>query len=189
MQRQDEFDKFMRIPDEWTPAEIKPYVAGSIEEGSPLTLQKREAVVMEILAKEYAFKSPNASRYPLKSYGDKLVWEGLIKNYGIGRDFVNGRRSVHTFAQPQAVVLPFGEVLLTFNRLLRFYMHRGCSGIFFDENGNLLRDFKGNVRSGAVVEKTVRKLSSKEELRQKNLFSVSDIKMYWQNNGEYLAEG
>ncbi|KAI3936147.1 hypothetical protein MKX01_021427 [Papaver californicum] len=27
----------------------------------------------------------------------------------------------------------------------------------------------------------------KEELRQKNLFSVSDRKMYWQSNGEYLA--
>ncbi|KAK8970409.1 Eukaryotic translation initiation factor 3 subunit B [Platanthera guangdongensis] len=30
-------------------------------------------------------------------------------------------------------------------------------------------------------------IPSKEELRQKNLFNVSDIKMYWQNNGEYLA--
>ncbi|XP_047340878.1 eukaryotic translation initiation factor 3 subunit B-like [Impatiens glandulifera] len=30
-------------------------------------------------------------------------------------------------------------------------------------------------------------LPGKEELRQKNLFSVSDCKMYWQNNGEYLA--
>ncbi|GJX38410.1 mitochondrial outer membrane protein porin 2-like protein [Tanacetum coccineum] len=28
---------------------------------------------------------------------------------------------------------------------------------------------------------------SKEELKQKNLFSVSDCKMYWQSNGEYLA--
>ncbi|KAJ0872921.1 putative transcription factor WD40-like family [Helianthus annuus] len=28
---------------------------------------------------------------------------------------------------------------------------------------------------------------SKVELRQKNLFSVSDCKMYWQSNGEYLA--
>ncbi|KAI3742980.1 hypothetical protein L1987_60681 [Smallanthus sonchifolius] len=31
------------------------------------------------------------------------------------------------------------------------------------------------------------KIPSKEELRQKNLFSVSDCKMYWQSNGEYLA--
>ncbi|CAL9067771.1 eukaryotic translation initiation factor 3 subunit B-like [Musa acuminata AAA Group] len=30
-------------------------------------------------------------------------------------------------------------------------------------------------------------IPGKEELRQKNLFSVSDCKMYWQNNGEYLA--
>ncbi|KAI5648192.1 hypothetical protein M9H77_34197 [Catharanthus roseus] len=30
-------------------------------------------------------------------------------------------------------------------------------------------------------------IPSKEELRQKNLFSVSDCKMYWQSNGEYLA--
>ncbi|VFQ93689.1 unnamed protein product [Cuscuta campestris] len=30
-------------------------------------------------------------------------------------------------------------------------------------------------------------IPSKEEVRQKNLFSVSDCKMYWQNNGEYLA--
>ncbi|VFQ75834.1 unnamed protein product [Cuscuta campestris] len=30
-------------------------------------------------------------------------------------------------------------------------------------------------------------IPSKEEVRQKNLFSVSDCKMYWQSNGEYLA--
>lgn len=30
-------------------------------------------------------------------------------------------------------------------------------------------------------------MPGKEELRQKNLFSVSDCKMYWQSNGEYLA--
>ncbi|KAA3460979.1 eukaryotic translation initiation factor 3 subunit B-like [Gossypium australe] len=30
-------------------------------------------------------------------------------------------------------------------------------------------------------------IPSKVELRQKNLFSVSDCKMYWQSNGEYLA--
>ncbi|KAI3862385.1 hypothetical protein MKW92_010092 [Papaver armeniacum] len=30
-------------------------------------------------------------------------------------------------------------------------------------------------------------IPGKEELRQKNLFSVIDCKMYWQSNGEYLA--
>lgn len=30
-------------------------------------------------------------------------------------------------------------------------------------------------------------IPGKEEIRQKNLFSVSDCKMYWQSNGEYLA--
>ncbi|KAF5939810.1 hypothetical protein HYC85_020977 [Camellia sinensis] len=30
-------------------------------------------------------------------------------------------------------------------------------------------------------------IPSKEELRQKDLFSVSDCKMYWQSNGDYLA--
>ncbi|CAL5063621.1 unnamed protein product [Urochloa decumbens] len=30
-------------------------------------------------------------------------------------------------------------------------------------------------------------IPGKEELRQKNLFSVSDCRMYWSNNGEYLA--
>ena len=30
-------------------------------------------------------------------------------------------------------------------------------------------------------------IPSKVEIRQKNLFSVSDCKMYWQSNGEYLA--
>lgn len=30
-------------------------------------------------------------------------------------------------------------------------------------------------------------IPSKEELRQKNLFSVSDCKIYWQSNGDYLA--
>ncbi|EMS45026.1 Eukaryotic translation initiation factor 3 subunit B [Triticum urartu] len=44
----------------------------------------------------------------------------------------------------------------------------------------------------ALIDKKSLKLSlvqipGKEEIRQKNLFSVSDCKMYWQNNGEYLA--
>ncbi|KAG4160453.1 hypothetical protein Goshw_025729 [Gossypium schwendimanii] len=30
-------------------------------------------------------------------------------------------------------------------------------------------------------------MPGKEELRQKNLFSISDCKMYWQSNGDYLA--
>ncbi|EEF46838.1 Eukaryotic translation initiation factor 3 subunit, putative [Ricinus communis] len=30
-------------------------------------------------------------------------------------------------------------------------------------------------------------IPSKEEMRQKNLFSVNDCKMYWQSNGDYLA--
>lgn len=30
-------------------------------------------------------------------------------------------------------------------------------------------------------------IPGREELRQKNLFSVSDCKMYWQSNGDYLA--
>ncbi|KAL0003545.1 hypothetical protein SO802_017326 [Lithocarpus litseifolius] len=30
-------------------------------------------------------------------------------------------------------------------------------------------------------------IPSKDELRQKNLFSVSECKMYWQSNGDYLA--
>lgn len=30
-------------------------------------------------------------------------------------------------------------------------------------------------------------IPGKEEIRQKNLFSVSDCRMYWQSNGEYLA--
>ncbi|GFZ00756.1 eukaryotic translation initiation factor 3B-2 [Actinidia rufa] len=30
-------------------------------------------------------------------------------------------------------------------------------------------------------------IPGKEEMRQKNLFSVSDCKMYWQSNGDYLA--
>ncbi|GBG62798.1 hypothetical protein CBR_g32387 [Chara braunii] len=34
---------------------------------------------------------------------------------------------------------------------------------------------------------TLMAIPSKEELRQKNLFSVSDCKMFWQTSGEYLA--
>ena len=30
-------------------------------------------------------------------------------------------------------------------------------------------------------------IPAKEEMRQKNLFSVSDCQMYWQSNGDYLA--
>ncbi|KAK9924080.1 hypothetical protein M0R45_032468 [Rubus argutus] len=34
---------------------------------------------------------------------------------------------------------------------------------------------------------TLVQIPDKKELRQKNLFGVSDCKMYWQSNGEYLA--
>lgn len=38
-----------------------------------------------------------------------------------------------------------------------------------------------------VLQVSLVQIPSKEELRQKNLFSVSDYKMHWQSNGEYLA--
>ncbi|XP_056699547.1 eukaryotic translation initiation factor 3 subunit B [Spinacia oleracea] len=37
------------------------------------------------------------------------------------------------------------------------------------------------------VQVSLYQIPSKVEIRQKNLFSVSDCKMYWQSNGEYLA--
>lgn len=30
-------------------------------------------------------------------------------------------------------------------------------------------------------------IPSRQELRQKNLFSVADVQMYWQSSGQYLA--
>jgi hypothetical protein len=38
-----------------------------------------------------------------------------------------------------------------------------------------------------VLQVSLVSIPSREELRQKNLFSVSDCKMYWQSSGEYLA--
>lgn len=38
-----------------------------------------------------------------------------------------------------------------------------------------------------ILQVSLVQIPSKEELRQKNLFSVSDCNMYWQSNGEYLA--
>lgn len=38
-----------------------------------------------------------------------------------------------------------------------------------------------------VSQVSLMQIPSKDELRQKNLFSVSDCKMYWQSNGDYLA--
>ncbi|RRT75520.1 hypothetical protein B296_00031154 [Ensete ventricosum] len=88
----------------------------------------------------------------------------------------------------------------TFNRLMRFaHPQRIVINIFDVRTGKLMRDFKGNVDefatggSGGVsgiswpVFRFLVQIPGKEELRQKNLFSVSDCKMYWQNNGEYLA--
>lgn len=38
-----------------------------------------------------------------------------------------------------------------------------------------------------MIQVSLVQLPGKEELRQKNLFSVSDCKMYQQSNGDYLA--
>ncbi|GFZ08327.1 translation initiation factor 3B1 [Actinidia rufa] len=60
-----------------------------------------------------------------------------------------------------------------------------------------MRDFKRSADKFAVVgtggggnqpaRVSLLQIPSREELRQKNLFSVSDCKMYWQSNEDYLA--
>ncbi|KAG0494118.1 hypothetical protein HPP92_005112 [Vanilla planifolia] len=75
--------------------------------------------------------------------------------------------------------------------------HRVVLNIFYVKTGELMRDFEGKGNKFAPGFSSVAgpswpvfrlvQIPSKEELRQKNLFSVSDVKMFWQNNGEYLA--
>ncbi|KAG0491990.1 hypothetical protein HPP92_005388 [Vanilla planifolia] len=75
--------------------------------------------------------------------------------------------------------------------------HRVVLNIFYVKTGELMQDFEGKGNKFAPGFSSVAgpswpvfrlvQIPSKEELRQKNLYSVSDVKMFWQNNGEYLA--
>ncbi|OIT24790.1 eukaryotic translation initiation factor 3 subunit b [Nicotiana attenuata] len=227
----DDIEKFLKVPDEWAPPEIKPYVPGE-------NLQ-------QWLADEKA-----RDQFVIRAGNDtEVLWNDARQ---LKPELVY-KRSTESFVQwspPEtylATVHRQGAAIwggaTTFNRLMRYahphvklidfspgerYLvtysshepsnprdtHRVVLNIFDVRTGKVMRDFKGSADEFAVggtggvtgwspadpilalfvpecgnqpARVSLVQIPSKEELRQKNLFSVSDCKMYWQSNGDYLA--
>ncbi|MCL7043386.1 hypothetical protein MKW94_015473 [Papaver nudicaule] len=228
----DDFDKFMKVPDEWAPPEIKPYAPGE---------NLQQWLTDEKARDQFHWTESFVQWFPLGTYLATLhrqgaaVWGGAVKLI----DFSPGEKYLVTYnshepSNPRDT-------------------HRVVLNIFDVRSGKVMRDFKGSADEfttggwgGGTDDKYFAKLGKnvisvyetetftlidkkslkvenvldfswspadpiialfvpelgggnqparvslfqipgKEELRQKNLFSVSDCKMYWQSNGEYLA--
>ncbi|KAJ0961633.1 hypothetical protein J5N97_001130 [Dioscorea zingiberensis] len=247
----DDFEKYMEVPDEWTPSEIKPYTPGENLQQWLTDEKARDQFVIR-----FCQWPPLGTYLAAVHRQGAAVWGGATTFNRLMR-----------YAHPQVILIDFSpgeQYLITYSSHARF--NRVVLNIFDMRTGKVMRDFKGNADelttggSGGVsgvswpvfrwgggkediyfsrigknvisvyetetftlVDKKSLKVENvvdfswsptdpilalfvpelgggnqpakvclvqipgKEELRQKNLFSVSDCKMYWQSNGEYLA--
>uniref|UniRef100_R7WCX8 Eukaryotic translation initiation factor 3 subunit B n=1 Tax=Aegilops tauschii TaxID=37682 RepID=R7WCX8_AEGTA len=253
----DDFEKYMKVPDEWAPAEIKPYTPGEnllkwltddkardqfvIRAGTFTEVYWNDArrAMPELVYQKQYWTDSYIQWSPLGTHLATVHRQGA-QVWGGDDKFVRLMRFLH----PQRVVLNIfdvrtGKVMREFKGSADDFTtggNMGVSGVswpIFRWGGG--RDDKYFARLGknvisvydtetfALIDKKSLKVENvvdfswsptdpiislfvpelgggnqparmslvqipgKEEIRQKNLFSVSDCKMYWQNNGEYLA--
>ncbi|KAK8445414.1 hypothetical protein SEVIR_9G321100v4 [Setaria viridis] len=255
----DDFEKYMKVPDTWTPAEIKPYTPGEnllkwlTDEKARDQFVIRAGTLTEVYWNDARKQAPELV-FQKQYWTDSFIqWSPLgtylatVHRQGSqvwGGE--NGFERLMRFAHPMVKLIDFspGErYLITYSSHEPSNprdTHRVVLNIFDVRTGKVMRDFKGSddkyfARLGkniisvyetdtfSLLDKKSLKVENvvdfswsptdpiislfvpemgggnqparvslvqipgKEELRQKNLFSVSDCKMYWQNNGEYLA--
>ncbi|KAA3482149.1 eukaryotic translation initiation factor 3 subunit B-like [Gossypium australe] len=255
----DDFDKYMKVPDEWAPPEIKPYTPG---ENLQKWLADEKARDQFYWTESFVQWSPMGTYLATVHRQGAAVWGGA-----------NTFNRLMRYAHPQVKLIDFSpgeKFLVTYSSHEpsnpRDANVRVVINIFDVRTGKVMRDFKGSADEFAVggaggvsgnswpvfrwgggkedkyfaklgknmisvyetetfslidkkslkVENVVDfswsptdpiialfvpelgggnqparvslvQMPGKEELRQKNLFSISDCKMYWQSNGDYLA--
>ncbi|OEL38672.1 Eukaryotic translation initiation factor 3 subunit B, partial [Dichanthelium oligosanthes] len=168
----DDFERYMKVPDEWTPAETKPYTPGENLQKWITDEKARDQFV--ICAGTYTEVYWNDAR--------QLVPElAYQKRWGGGRDdkyFARLGKNIISVYETDTFSL-IDKKSLKVESAVDFCWSPTdpIIALFVPEMGG------GNQPARVCLVH----IPGKEELRQKNLFSVSDCKMYWQNKGEYLA--
>ncbi|RLM87570.1 eukaryotic translation initiation factor 3 subunit B-like [Panicum miliaceum] len=222
----DDFERYMKVPDEWMAAETKPYTTGEnlhkwlTDENARDQFVMRAGTYTEVywndarqlsseLIYQHQFWTDSFIQWsPLGTYlatvhrQGSQVWGGEDK-------FVRLMR----FAHPQVELIDFspGE-RWGGGKDDKYFARLGKNTISIYETDTFSLIDKKPLKIENVVDfcwsptdpmvalfvpemgggnhparVSLMQIPGKEELRQKNLFSVSDCKMYWQSNGEYLA--
>ncbi|KAF3788378.1 Eukaryotic translation initiation factor 3 subunit B [Nymphaea thermarum] len=215
----DDFDRFIKVPDEWTPAEIKPFTPGENLHKWLTDEKARDQFVVRYGADtEVLWNDPRQSK-PELVYSRKHWTESFVQWSPLGTYLATVHR--------QGAAVWGGAT--TFNRLMR-YAHPQVKLIDFSPGEKYLVTYSSHEPSnprdtqtfGLLDKKSIKienvmdfswspadpilalyvpeggggnqparvsliQIPGREELRQKNLFSVSDCKMYWQSSGDYFA--
>ncbi|KAM0950058.1 putative transcription factor WD40-like family [Dioscorea sansibarensis] len=160
----DDFEKYMKVPDEWTPAEIKPYVPGENLQQWLTDEKARDQFVIRAATFSEVFWNDPRQMMPELVYRRQYWTEGFVQWSPLGTYLATVHR--------QGAAVWGGAT--TFNRLMRYphpqvklidfspgekYLvtysshepnnprdtHRVVLNIFDVRTGKVMRDFKGNV--------------------------------------------
>ncbi|KAE9456073.1 hypothetical protein C3L33_12014, partial [Rhododendron williamsianum] len=187
---------YMNVPDEWAgPPETKPYVPGEnlqlwltdemardqfvIRSGSdtevlwndarhlkPEPVYKRQVKLMDFSPGE-RFLVTYSSHEP-SNPGDTHLLSSYLSHVWVSLSFADGVAEKMTSILPELV--------------------ENVMDISWSPTDPILALFVPELGEGNQPARvSLIQIPGKDELRQKNLFSVSDCKMYWQSSGEYLA--
>ncbi|KAJ6694528.1 hypothetical protein OIU85_005232 [Salix viminalis] len=251
----EDFNRFMKVPDEWAPPEIRPYVPGENLQHWLTDEKARDQFVIRAGSDTEVFWNDARHMKPDPVYKRAYWTESFVQWSPLGTYLATVHRqeifgvtySSHEPSNPRdanrVVINIFdvrtGKVMRDFKGSADEFSIGGAGGVagvswpvfrwgggkddkYFAKIGkNMISVYE--TESFSLVDKKSLKaenvldfiwsptdpifalyvpelgggnqparvsliqIPGKEELRQKNLFSVSDCKMYWQSNGDYLA--
>ncbi|KAI3676754.1 hypothetical protein L1987_86370 [Smallanthus sonchifolius] len=195
----DEFDKFMEVPDEWAPPELRPYTSqvklldfspgekylvtcSSHEPSNPGETHRVVLNIFDVRTGKVTrgFKG-SADAFAIGGTGGFTGVSWPVFKWGGGKEdkyFARmGNNVISVFETETFSLIDKKSIKVENVRDFSWSPTDPIFALFVPELGG------GNQPARVSLFQT----PSKEELRQKNLFSVSDCKMYWQSNGEYSA--
>ncbi|KAK8445415.1 hypothetical protein SEVIR_9G321100v4 [Setaria viridis] len=194
----DDFEKYMKVPDTWTPAEIKPYTPGEnllkwlTDEKARDQFVIRAGTLTEVYWNDARKQAPELV-FQKQYWTDSFIQWSPLGTYLAtvhrqGSQVWGGGKDDKYFARLGKNIISVYETdtfSLLDKKSLKVENVVDFSWSPTDPIISLFVPEMGGGNQPARV--SLVQIPGKEELRQKNLFSVSDCKMYWQNNGEYLA--
>ncbi|KAE8716893.1 Eukaryotic translation initiation factor 3 subunit B [Hibiscus syriacus] len=241
----DDFDKYMKVPDEWAPPEIKPYTPGEnlqkwladgkardqfvIRAGTDTEVLWNDArqSKTELVYKRTYWTESFVQWSPMGTYlatvhrQGAAVWGGAntfnrLMRYAHPQvkliDFSPGEKFLVTYSSHEPSNPRDANVRWGGGKEDKYFAKLGKNMISIYETETFSLIDKKSLKVENVVDfswsptdpiialfvpelgggnqparVSLVQIPGKEELRQKNLFSISDCKMYWQSNGEYLA--
>ncbi|KAF8780943.1 hypothetical protein HU200_000908 [Digitaria exilis] len=211
----DDFERYKKVPDEWMPPEIKPYTRGENLQRWITDEKARDQFVIRLVwggtdKFERLMRFAHPQRVVLnifdvrtgklmrgfKGTTDEFTTGGDIGFSGVPWPFFSflcfprwgGGKDDKYFARLGKNVISVYETD-TFSLIDKKSLKvESVLDFCWSPTDPIIALFVPEMGGGNQPARVcLVDIPGKEELRQKNLFGVSDCKMYWQNNGEYLA--